>query len=154
MIRRPPRSTRTDTLFPYTTLFRSSPRYDRAPPGPDRSPPLHLPHPRCRSACRCRYWARDWGQARAAPVARTVRQLLSAMAWGAIPWLAYEGVFVAPQAPTLAAARLAFLASFQSLRAVGRPCGRRAPCLALKGRRDSVEKIGKAACREGVGQNV
>src|SRR3546814_3464329 len=28
MIRRPPRSTRTDTLFPYTTLFRSeSPRW-------------------------------------------------------------------------------------------------------------------------------
>src|SRR3546814_14935777 len=26
MIRRPPRSTRTDTLFPYTTLFRSLPR--------------------------------------------------------------------------------------------------------------------------------
>src|SRR3546814_18901668 len=25
MIRRPPRSTRTDTLFPYTTLFRSGP---------------------------------------------------------------------------------------------------------------------------------
>src|SRR3546814_19135413 len=25
MIRRPPRSTRTDTLFPYTTLFRSKP---------------------------------------------------------------------------------------------------------------------------------
>src|SRR3546814_17845108 len=36
MIRRPPRSTRTDTLFPYTTLFRSggrlvpSGRHDRA----------------------------------------------------------------------------------------------------------------------------
>src|SRR3546814_20252840 len=32
MIRRPPRSTRTDTLFPYTTLFRSAetrPRHDR-----------------------------------------------------------------------------------------------------------------------------
>src|SRR3546814_7931461 len=29
MIRRPPRSTRTDTLFPYTTLFRSA-RCDRA----------------------------------------------------------------------------------------------------------------------------
>src|SRR3546814_11203853 len=28
MIRRPPRSTRTDTLFPYTTLFRSSCGYD------------------------------------------------------------------------------------------------------------------------------
>src|SRR3546814_4904464 len=27
MIRRPPRSTRTDTLFPYTTLFRSVDRY-------------------------------------------------------------------------------------------------------------------------------
>src|SRR3546814_2873230 len=26
MIRRPPRSTRTDTLFPYTTLFRSPPQ--------------------------------------------------------------------------------------------------------------------------------
>src|SRR3546814_14680865 len=25
MIRRPPKSTRTDTLFPYTTLFRSAP---------------------------------------------------------------------------------------------------------------------------------
>src|SRR3546814_11566074 len=32
MIRRPPRSTRTDTLFPYTTLFRSGWR----PSGPGR----------------------------------------------------------------------------------------------------------------------
>src|SRR3546814_8526216 len=30
MIRRPPRTTRTDTLFPYTTLFRS-PTYQPAP---------------------------------------------------------------------------------------------------------------------------
>src|SRR3546814_11710810 len=29
MIRRPPRSTRTDTLFPYTTLFRSLTRFYR-----------------------------------------------------------------------------------------------------------------------------
>src|SRR3546814_13411685 len=29
MIRRPPRSTRTDTLFPYTTLFRSHDRNQR-----------------------------------------------------------------------------------------------------------------------------
>src|SRR3546814_5282285 len=28
MIRRPPRSTRTDTLFPYTTLFRSPVQHD------------------------------------------------------------------------------------------------------------------------------
>src|SRR3546814_5288088 len=32
MVRRPPRSTRTDTLFPYTTLFRSQ----NARPGRDR----------------------------------------------------------------------------------------------------------------------
>src|SRR3546814_11093919 len=31
MIRRPPRSTRTDTLFPYTTLFRSRQRMAVAP---------------------------------------------------------------------------------------------------------------------------
>src|SRR3546814_2084571 len=33
MIRRPPRSTRTDTLFPYTTLFRSA---DEHPGSTDR----------------------------------------------------------------------------------------------------------------------
>src|SRR3546814_16086727 len=32
MIRRPPRSTRTDTLFPYTTLFRSRVRKDQEGP--------------------------------------------------------------------------------------------------------------------------
>src|SRR3546814_12036360 len=35
MIRRPPRSTRTDTLLPYTTLFRS-PRPHAVPPGRDQ----------------------------------------------------------------------------------------------------------------------
>src|SRR3546814_12872563 len=36
MIRRPPRSTRTDTLFPYTTLFRSVPMVtDRGLPASD-----------------------------------------------------------------------------------------------------------------------
>src|SRR3546814_14244601 len=33
MIRRPPRSTRTDTLFPYTTLFRSVVLQVEAAPG-------------------------------------------------------------------------------------------------------------------------
>src|SRR3546814_15553370 len=33
MRRRPPRSTRTDTLFPYTTLFRSVARVSAAHPG-------------------------------------------------------------------------------------------------------------------------
>src|SRR3546814_11663099 len=36
MIRRPPRSTRTDTLFPYTTLFRSPAQ--SAPRDPARLP--------------------------------------------------------------------------------------------------------------------
>src|SRR3546814_4705839 len=35
MIRRPPRSTRTDTLFPYTTLFRSGGR--AGPTGPEHA---------------------------------------------------------------------------------------------------------------------
>src|SRR3546814_8763429 len=34
MIRRPPRSTRTDTLFPYTTLFRSPDDGQQAPHPP------------------------------------------------------------------------------------------------------------------------
>src|SRR3546814_5959027 len=39
MIRRPPRSTRTDTLFPYTTLFRSLRRHARrACPDPGSCP--------------------------------------------------------------------------------------------------------------------
>src|SRR3546814_7073690 len=35
MIRRPPRSTRTDTLFPYTTLFRSAAEVADRKGGPD-----------------------------------------------------------------------------------------------------------------------
>src|SRR3546814_7619827 len=47
MIRRPPRSTRTDTLFPYTTLFRSDrvPRLRKRDPVPARQrerPRRHL----------------------------------------------------------------------------------------------------------------
>src|SRR3546814_8220269 len=39
MIRRPPRSTRTDTLFPYTTLFRSHMRRRQHRPGAERAGP-------------------------------------------------------------------------------------------------------------------
>src|SRR3546814_11738013 len=61
MIRRPPRSTRTDTLFPYTTLFRSGRRSRQAERtaklqiilqlraqgrGLQIAPGLHLVHPR------------------------------------------------------------------------------------------------------------
>src|SRR3546814_1971001 len=38
MIRRPPRSTRTDTLFPYTTLFRSDVERGRRQDRPDGTP--------------------------------------------------------------------------------------------------------------------
>src|SRR3546814_8276185 len=41
MIRRPPRSTRTDTLFPYTTLFRS----DEHPANPHDPPRLRFAGP-------------------------------------------------------------------------------------------------------------
>src|SRR3546814_16081940 len=37
MIRRPPRSTRTDTLFPYTPLFRSAGRAKGVPRQPERN---------------------------------------------------------------------------------------------------------------------
>src|SRR3546814_17945708 len=42
MIRRPPRSTRTDTLFPYTTLFRSH----LTPATPSTRDLLKLPDPK------------------------------------------------------------------------------------------------------------
>src|SRR3546814_7503141 len=50
MIRRPPRSTRTDTLFPYTTLFRSLPLR------------LHVPEPSARTG-----HATDFSYLRLAP---------------------------------------------------------------------------------------
>src|SRR3546814_9237516 len=43
MIRRPPRSTRTDTLFPYTTLFRSPPPSSALPGAP--APEVGWPQP-------------------------------------------------------------------------------------------------------------
>src|SRR3546814_20762449 len=48
MIRRPPRSTRTDTLFPYTTLFRSKSQLDKfleAALGADGRVITHDPNP-------------------------------------------------------------------------------------------------------------
>src|SRR3546814_13866321 len=51
MIRRPPRSTRTDTLFPYTTLFRSE-HGDAVPGGPEHETgqPLLKPEADCGGA--------------------------------------------------------------------------------------------------------
>src|SRR3546814_9308039 len=50
MIRRPPRSTRTDTLFPYTTLFRSA----ASPPASARARQFRRsPWPRAQAAPPC-----------------------------------------------------------------------------------------------------
>src|SRR3546814_10970017 len=45
MIRRPPRSTRTDTLFPYTTLFRSAPCRKRRKMAQAETPVIVLVRP-------------------------------------------------------------------------------------------------------------
>src|SRR3546814_3925838 len=68
MIRRPPRSTRIDTLFPYTTLFRSSAGRDR-----DWKAVAARPEKSRRS---------DWGYGRghAAPSA-TLRRMQGSSSW-------------------------------------------------------------------------
>src|SRR3546814_15496140 len=59
MIRRPPRSTRTDTLFPYTTLFRSTVDLSGdLVPYVDRKLGLRAPRPRHRHG---RGWRADPG---------------------------------------------------------------------------------------------
>src|SRR3546814_6984056 len=66
MIRRPPGSTRTDTLFPYTTLFRSrvpAPVLAGGGPSPSRR---SMPR-RCRRGPRCAAWAAASGRSPAAP---------------------------------------------------------------------------------------
>src|SRR3546814_7170462 len=73
MIRRPPRSTRTDTLFPYTTLFRSLRllRRGRLSRHPCRDPRLGDRHGRCRD-----HWllpAGSGGADRGAAADRAVR---------------------------------------------------------------------------------
>src|SRR3546814_2568178 len=57
MIRRPPRSTRTDTLFPYTTLFRSF-GWHGAPPDQEK-PDWKFNHSIIGS--RCRHYNRQGG---------------------------------------------------------------------------------------------
>src|SRR3546814_11738817 len=65
MIRRPPRSTRTDTLFPYTTLFRSA-RCASVPLFIEQC--LKHSRPRCNDGC-VRRVCRDRGAVQAASTA-------------------------------------------------------------------------------------
>src|SRR3546814_2882775 len=69
MIRRPPRSTRTDTLFPYTTLFRSA---------------MELAHP---GQATPDWGSLHWRLASAAAAAHGVSPLLSGRCrWQYPPW--------------------------------------------------------------------
>src|SRR3546814_15311564 len=72
MIRRPPRSTRTDTLFPHTTLFRSSVPLHRWSPGKARQDPrVRYPDQRMRDHRRGGGHGRLWPAPRARnPVCR------------------------------------------------------------------------------------
>src|SRR3546814_2429328 len=56
MIRRPPRSTRTDTLFPYTTLFRAARLQGQLPAAPHHFLALYIKHlASCLIPCRQPY---------------------------------------------------------------------------------------------------
>src|SRR3546814_10490118 len=71
MIRRPPRSTRTDTLFPYTTLFRSC-----VPPAlVEMRPPMVAEPlaPRLRGKRRPAAAAASWRLERITPASQTAR---------------------------------------------------------------------------------
>src|SRR3546814_2228546 len=59
MIRRPPRSTRTDTLFPYTTLFRSRRRCG-CQANPTRPPTPQRPAPGQSAALDANSTKRSW----------------------------------------------------------------------------------------------
>src|SRR3546814_10846081 len=66
MMRRPPRSTRTDTLFPYTTLFRSTPCSHDMPAQRDTSANTFLTYcldEECQEGCVVRWAGVPMGRA-------------------------------------------------------------------------------------------
>src|SRR3546814_14193987 len=67
MLRRPPRSTRTDTLFPYTTLFRSPRPRRRGACGAEGGREKRYPRPRPPPAARYAVRGRLRGDAVASP---------------------------------------------------------------------------------------
>src|SRR3546814_21188031 len=76
MIRRPPRSTRTDTLFPYTTLFRSHAQASRFL---QQSPSHHLHHhPPCRGGGVDRFGQRTKARSRELDPLHDVQHVLRA----------------------------------------------------------------------------
>src|SRR3546814_15023826 len=84
MIRRPPRSTRTDTLFPYTTLFRSRRRLSRERRlfrGLARLRPARTLHARHRARRRIEEFARRFSYHRRGEAARARRGGARPPAW-------------------------------------------------------------------------
>src|SRR3546814_5460754 len=81
MVRRPPRSTRTDTLFPYTTLFRSlSGSAGRQPDQrPHRKPAQGDPRPAPHTAADRKRGERPRGRDRAARSEEHTSELQSLM---------------------------------------------------------------------------
>src|SRR3546814_13618524 len=92
MIRRPPRSTRTDTLFPYTTLFRSPQPavLDRAGAGRRAARTAAAGRPGLRAGALPRHGLHDHRGGRAAdPVRRAIRAVAGVEAGdAAVPRLA------------------------------------------------------------------
>src|SRR3546814_4736616 len=80
MIRRPPRSTRTDTLFPYTTLFRSRFPLLYAPLKKRPSPPRFL-HLFWHRRLRCPASRNPFGRRASAVFPREARQAEHAPRW-------------------------------------------------------------------------
>src|SRR3546814_9449549 len=105
MIRRPPRSTRTDTLFPYTTLFRSADAAAAARTRPPRRRPGELLTDR-----------------RAAAPRRQDRPALRRRAGAAVPGAPRRAVVPQPPEPAGADAE----AAFPGLRAARQPARRHA----------------------------
>src|SRR3546814_12928614 len=83
MIRRPPRSTRTDTLFPYTTLFRSQGRRegDRQSLGPQARSSRGKVNAMTRVAIYARYSSDNQRKASFADQLRMCRQHAEREGW-------------------------------------------------------------------------
>src|SRR3546814_9296499 len=64
IIRRPPRSTRTDTLFPYTTLFRSSMfgEFEENGEGKGANGEIYISESRDSALVSLQIFDRDWGR--------------------------------------------------------------------------------------------
>src|SRR3546814_10848460 len=145
MIRRPPRSTRTDTLFPYTTLFRSRRIARRAPerPEPPRGARAGTTLPG--STCRKRASARSPPWSRAAilhDVRSSPGEALGRIS-AAIPRVA--GGLTMKRTVVVVAIALALAVSTLNLFGMHRAASTTAA--------PAVE-IGRAACRERVGPYV